>query len=230
MNRSESQEKNFGRNLLRIGLVTAGALAVWGLAGCADKAVRPVSGAPAPALPWWVASPSAPLPHGFPAPGPLGDVVIKQYPAYRAAVARGDGSSSDGSLFFPLFNHIEQRNIAMSSPVALTYDAAAPKGGSEPARSMAFIYGDAETGKPGTDGPVDVVSFPPGLFASLGVTGSYTQEHYQVTLKKLRAWLEEHHGDYSIAGEPRYLAYNSPFVLPFMRYGEVQIPVQRTVH
>src|SRR2546421_10092804 len=97
--------------------------AAWMLTGCAEQGARETHDAGTPALPWWVASPSAPLPRGFPAPGPLGEVAIKEYPAYRAAVARGDEKSSDGKLFYPLFNHIEQHNIAMSSPVALTYAA-----------------------------------------------------------------------------------------------------------
>ena len=183
-------------------------------------------------VPWWVSSPGAPLPQGFPLPGPLDEVVIKQYPAYRAAVNRADASStSPGNLFFPLFNHIEENHISMSAPVELSYpkNAEGAKGRSDAMESMAFIYGTPQTGKPGADGKVTVVDVPPMTVASIALAGDYDAEHFQKGRDLLMAWLKQHADAYEAVGEARYLAYNSPFTLPFTRLGEAQIAVRAKV-
>lgn len=211
----------FLRSLLSLGLIT-------GVAGCAATSA-PTS---TPPLPWWVAQPSAPLPKGFPPPGPLDQIVIKQYPPYRAAIvtSASDASTTNG-MFFPLFNHIEKNQVSMSSPVEIGYappatTAAARPQSPAPAQSMAFIYGDTTVGKPGPDGNVQVRDFPALTVVSLGVAGSYSDEHFAIAYARLADWLAAHPDQYTRAGHPRYLAYNSPFVLPFSRYGEVQIPIR----
>ena len=212
-------------------LVLAGLCPAW-LAGCATQQPAPKGVEAKPGIPWWVAPPSAPLPEGFPKPGPVDEVIVKQYPAYRAAVAdrdvaQGGRSTSDG-LFYPLFNHIESHHIAMSSPVEMTYQQPAT---SQPdvkvpsLESMAFIYTSPTVGEAGKDGPVRVVDVPATTVASVGVIGSYDEQHFLAGKAKLDAWLAAHASEYAAAGKPRHLAYNSPFVLPFMRYSEVQIPV-----
>jgi hypothetical protein len=188
----------------------------WLLIGCAATPS-------APALPWWVARPSAELPKGFPPPGPVDEIIIKEYPAYRSAVMRSaDGKSTANDLFFPLFSHIEKNRIPMSSPVEMTY--ASPETANP--QSMAFIYGDREQGKPGADGKVQVVDFPAVRVLSVGVTGSYSDDRFAAAYAKLRQWLAAHADEYVRDGAPRYLAYNSPLVLPFARYGEVQVPMR----
>jgi hypothetical protein len=192
------------------------------LGGCAAQS--------ASALPWWVASPSAPLPKGFPQPGPPGQVIVKDYPDYRAAVTRSgdDAKGGTNSLFFPLFDHIQKNQIAMSAPVEMTYASSQEHESKDSSpRSMAFIYGDPSAGKLGTDGPVQVMEVPAMTVASIGVTGTYTEEHFREAQGQLQAWLKDHASQYVVAGNPRYLAYNSPFVLPFMRYGEVQVPIRQ---
>ena len=176
----------------------------------------------------WLAAPSADLPQGFPAPGPLGQIILKDYPAYRAAVATasaGSGRSGD-ALFYPLFNHIKRHEIPMSAPVEMEY--AAPEDAARPARapvSMAFIYTKPDVGRTGPDRDVQVVDVPAQKVVSIAVRGSYTPERFWQAFAQLKAWLNAHHAAYRAAGQPRYLAYNSPFVLPFMRSGEVQIPI-----
>jgi hypothetical protein len=42
----------------------------------------------------------------------------------------------------------------------------------------------------------------------------------------LKAWLAAH-PEWSAAGPPRMLAYNSPFVPWFLKFAEVQVPLTR---
>ena len=58
----------------------------------------------------------APLPEGFPGPGPLGRVVVKNYPKYRAARVEG------GNSFWTLFQHIKRNDVQMTAPVAQMSD------------------------------------------------------------------------------------------------------------
>jgi hypothetical protein len=208
--------------------------------GCAGQ--PPASGVPDPALP--VAPPppatravattqgaapgkpflfdEASLPKGFPPPGAVGEVVVKQYPASRVAVTAG--TDQDG-MFRPLFQHIKRHEIPMSSPVEITWsDEPAPGDQSRPV-TMAFVYRDPGIGSPGADGAVRVVDVPPQAYLSVGERGSYDRSHLTDGLRQLRAWLAAHPGRYAVTGPPRYLGYNSPFVPPFMRFGEVQLPI-----
>lgn len=175
----------------------------------------------------------AELPKGFPEPGPVGEIVVKQYPAYRAArTAMTDGQ---GSAFGVLFNHITRNKIEMTAPVEMTYDR--PDGeagggggaGGKPAalrpRAMAFLYGRPDLGEAGEGGKVEVVDVPAATAVSAGVRGAYTDDRLRKSAAKLEAWLKKNADRYEPAGPPRYLGYNSPFVPPWSQYGEVQIPV-----
>ena len=60
----------------------------------------------------------AKLPEGFPQPGPVGSVIVKEYPAYRLARTRAGGG--DGGMFMRLFRHIERNDVKMTAPVEMT--------------------------------------------------------------------------------------------------------------
>lgn len=170
----------------------------------------------------------AKLPKGFPPPGPVGQVIVKDYPAARAAVVHSDAfdkQADEGKMFTPLFNHIKRNEIAMSAPVEMTWSPSSAKGADAEPVSMAFFYGNPSIGQPGADGSVQVLDLPPLKVVSVGVRGSYNSKHFEVALEQLRAWLAANTGKYSVTGPPRYLGYNSPFVPWFLRYGEVQLPV-----
>lgn len=166
------------------------------------------------------------LPEGFPPPGPVDEVIIKQYPKSRAAVVQASAvDGGENKMFRSLFNHIKSNNIAMSAPVDMTWSD--PDGADRAANetAMAFIYVDPTIGKPGPDGVVQVVDLPAQTMLSIGVRGSYSQNNFAAGLKQLKNWLAKHAGEYRVAGPPRYLGYNSPFVPWFMKFGEVQLPV-----
>lgn len=194
----------------------------------ATSATAPQPHVAQPGASAWVAAPSADLPQGFPPPGPVGQIMVKNYPAYRAAVATagtGSGRKND-ALFFLLFKHIQRHDIPMSAPVEMQY--AQPEGDGASARapaSMAFIYGRPAIGQPGPDGAVQVVDVAAQQVVSIAVRGSYTAQRFWTAVAQLQAWLDANKTQYRPTGQPRYLAYNSPFVLPFMRSGEVQIPI-----
>jgi hypothetical protein len=174
------------------------------------------------------------LPTGFPPPAAVGAVVVKRYPASRVATT---GGTDPNGMFMPLFNHIKRHDIAMTAPVEITWtDPQSPGPATRPdARAdawvdarpvaMAFVYRDASLGSPGPDGAVRVVDVPAQTFLSVGVRGGYDRDHFVGGLKQLRDWLAAHPGQYGVTGPPRYLGYNSPLVPPFMRFGEVQLPI-----
>jgi len=172
----------------------------------------------------------AKLPAGFPSPGPIGEVIVKEYPAYRMArVHRGKGGVTGGPnvMFRPLFNHIKRNDIPMTAPIEIRYPEQSESG--DGAASMAFLYGEPSWGTSGadaTDQRVVVEDVPAMTVVSIGVRGSYTDANFKKALGKLTEWLQQHEQQVRVNGPPRYMGYNSPFVIGFLKYGEVQLPVE----
>ncbi len=178
--------------------------------------------------PWLVSE--ANLPEGYPAAGPVDEVVIKTYPPHRLARVRSDGGT-DG-MFWKLFNHIKRNDIAMTAPVEMSWgDNTAPaaigvKPASEP-NAMAFLYREPTLGDAGADpedGTVMVEDVPELKVVSIGLRGSYGKKTFLQGYETLTAWLADH-PEWQAAGSPRTLGYNSPMVPGFMKFSEVQIPV-----
>ena len=224
-----------------VSLLSTSGLLMLAMAACspsphtpAASTQPPTTQAASPAKPTWVAGPSAPLPQGFPPPGPVGTIIIKHYGPCRMALTTSSSQrQGNGSLFMPLFRHIESNHIAMSSPVVMTYHAVEPHSAAadagtpaEKINSMAFVYQSTRIGHDGSFGPVQVKDVPAMTVASIGVRGSYTAGRFARAKAKLDAWLAAHAAEYRQDGPARYLGYNSPFVLPFLRFGEVQIPIE----
>ena len=173
----------------------------------------------------------AKLPKGFPPPGPVGQVIVKDYPEARAAVVHSAAvgkEADEGRMFRSLFNHIKSHEIAMSAPVEITWSPSPEKNADAEPVAMAFFYGEPNIGQPGSDGTVEVLDMHPLKVVSVGVRGSYNREHFGAALDQLHAWLAAHPSKYIVTGPPRYLGYNSPFVPWFLRYGEVQLPIVDT--
>ena len=168
---------------------------------------------------WYVDS--APLPEGWPELTPVGDVEIRKYPTYRAAVVtEKNGRSGTTPMFRALFQHISTNDIPMTSPVDMSYEAT----DSDRMTGMAFLYRTPELGPIGTDGVVRVEDVAPRAYASTGVRGSYSEAHHREGLERVEEWISKQ-SSWKADGPSRYLGYNSPFVPWFWRYGEVQVPV-----
>lgn len=164
----------------------------------------------------------AELPRGFPAPTPVGEIQLKQYPAYRLARAE----SQNDSGFMRLFTHIKLNGIAMTAPVEMTYQTT-----TQPAPQqidMAFLYGDPQAGKPGSKfGGVTVQDVAAMETVTIGLKGDSERTKLAEIEQRLETWLKEHAPDYVRAGPLRLMGYNSPQIRPELRYYEVELPVKK---
>ena len=157
------------------------------------------------------------LPSGFPEPGPVGEIVVKDYPAYRAAtVAQGRRGA-----FMKLFRHIKRNDIAMTAPVEMGVTGESGSTG-----SMAFLYGKPTIGQTGTDGDVVVKDRPAMTVLSIGLRGNSSNAATRDAVAQLQQWLGSQQ-TYVATAPPRLMTYNSPMIPSHMRYWEVQIPVTR---
>jgi hypothetical protein len=184
---------------------------------------RALAAEPTPSKPMMVSE--AKLPQGFPAPGPVGEVIVKTYPAHRLA-RTGAGDGGDNRMFMRLFGHIKRNDIAMTAPVTMDWSGEpAERGGPE---SMAFLYAEPDLGAAGpdpADAAVTVEDVPEATVASIGLRGSYGEKTFRKGAEKLDAWLAGH-PEWEPAGPPRMLAYNSPFVPGLLKYSEIQRPIR----
>lgn len=167
---------------------------------------------------------SAPLPDGWPALTPVGEVQVRTYPVVRAAMVRDVDLPKDGqgAMFRELFRHIKQRDIAMTAPVEMSYSES--DDGSPTMAEMGFYYRRLDMGEAGPAGAVRVVDQAEQAFATVGTRGSYSASRYARGLELIEAFLAGS-SQWQAAGEPRFLGYNGPFTPWFWRYGEVQVPV-----
>ncbi len=171
----------------------------------------------------------APLPAGYPAPTPPGSIELKQYPMARRAEVSGQGRPDDRgeSGFWPLFNHIQSRDIPMTAPVEMDY---AGMSVDEPTRieswTMAFLYEDTEQGQLERDGNVEVVDTEPVTVISIGVQGRYGVAPVSRGVSALKQWLDAN-PEWEVIADPRALNYNGPMRPPSLWWSEVQLPVRR---
>jgi hypothetical protein len=166
----------------------------------------------------------APLPEGFPEPMPVGEVGVKQYPAYRLARAV-DGN--EGRAFNQLFQHIQRNNIEMTAPVEMTFEKTTA--GEMRSLDMAFLYQSRELGKPGEDKSVKVLDVGPVTTIAIGCRGATDRPRIAEAERRLATWLEANRDKFAAAGPIRMMGYNSPFVPVSLRYFEVEIPVKAVV-
>jgi len=173
-----------------------------------------------------------PLPEGYPAPTPPDAIELKHYPPVRRAGIGGSMSPDWGMnfAFFPLFNHIKRREIAMTSPVELDYAGLDAPGATRPTEwTMSFLYRTPELGPTGIDAAdtrVLVEDITPVTVVALGLRGPYKLERVTSGLVVLRDWLAGQ-SEWEEAGDPRAFFYNGPEVRARDKWSEVQLPVRR---
>jgi hypothetical protein len=199
-----------------------------------DPAVKPVVTAEGCQLKDMGMIVEAPLPEGYPAPTPPGMIELKTYPSVRRAEYSASGSTNFGMNvgFWPLFNHIKDRNIAMTSPVEMDYRPEGERSPLEPMKdtggtwTMSFLYRTADLGPTGEDGRVKVVDNPELTVIAIGMRGGYGMGSVNAGLEELSKWFAGQ-SEWEPAGEPRGLNYNGPQVPQRRKWSEVQVPVRR---
>lgn len=171
------------------------------------------------------------LPEGYPVPTPPGAIDIKKYPAARRAEVTGEMNADIGMNigFWPLFQHIQRNEIAMTSPVEMDYrEWNGPRGGNPEAWTMSFLYRTPDMGSVGSDGRVKIVDTQPIIMLSIGMNGPYRLAAVRTGVTKLQEWLATQSEWQAMEGaEPRAMFYNDPSVPDRFKWMEVQLPVQR---
>ena len=156
---------------------------------------------------------------GFPTPGPVSEIVVKDYPVYRAA--KFENSNGQNMAFMRLFSHIKSNSIAMTAPVEMNLNQNTER------IDMAFLYQNTALGKTGdANGGVKVLDLPAQKYLSIGVLGRETKTTVKSAVEKLEQWLKNQ-SELKAVGKPRLLGYNSPMVPADRRFWEVQIPVEK---
>ncbi|MFM7051792.1 MAG: heme-binding protein [Planctomycetota bacterium] len=176
----------------------------------------------------------SPLPAGYPEPTPPGSIDIKRYPTVRRAEFVSSGSPASGMNmgFFPLFNHIKKKDIAMTSPVEMDYrgmwdlDTGKRESDAAPSWTMSFLYRTAELAPTGKDGNVQVVDRPEMTVVSVGMNGPYGTGVMEKGLGMLAEWLKAN-PEWEPCGDPRAFHYNGPYIPNRVKWSEIQIPVRR---
>jgi len=176
----------------------------------------------------------APLPAGYPAPTPPGSIDLKTYPVVRRAEITAKGSTMVGMnfAFFPLFNHIKDRDIAMTSPVEMDYRGMESEGNpyqldeSKGEWTMSFLYRQREQGPTGEAGRVKVRDNDQVTVLSVGLKGPYGIGRVNEGLPILESWLKAH-PEWERAGDVRAFSYNGPQVRNSNKWSEVQLPVRK---
>jgi hypothetical protein len=135
-----------------------------------------------------------------------------------------------GNGFWPLFNHIKKRDIAMTSPVEMDYTGMLGDNGQltdeQGSWTMSFLYRQVEQGPVGgAERGVKVEDNPEITVISIGMMGGYGMNRVNQGLAKLQDVLAKQ-DRWVVAGEPRSLSYNGPQIAFKRRWSEVQIPVK----
>ena len=174
----------------------------------------------------------APLPEGFPGATKPGRIEVKSYPAYRSAVAKGEGMTtrSGDFMFWALFRHITKSNVEMTAPVINTYKTPGmiQQSGKRGDLTMEFLYESPTQGQAGAGvGAVEVVDHPAATYVCIGIQGDMSDEKLAEAHRRLESWLEEHRAEWIAAGDPRRLGYHGPMTPAARRLWEVQVPVKK---
>lgn len=176
------------------------------------------------------ASITTPLPAGYPAPTPPGAIDIKTYPSVRRAQISGSVTPDLGMNvgFFPLFNHIKRRDIAMTSPVEMDYTGMSNSADNPDGWTMAFLYRTPELGDVGADERderVKVLDTEPVTVLAIGLQGFYSVGRIRDGIGVLEKWLADN-PQWEAAGDARAFYYNGPEKRNRDKWAEAQLPIR----
>ncbi|MEM7756417.1 MAG: heme-binding protein [Planctomycetota bacterium] len=158
----------------------------------------------------------SPLPDGYPRPTAPGVVELKYFPSARRAEF-GGASNSGMRGFWPLFQHISSRDIAMTAPVEMDMDT--------DGMTMSFLYQTRELGPVGeAEQGVVVRDTEPMWVVSKGFKGARTGSRVTQSLAELRAMIDELDG-WKATDQTRWMGYNGPSTPRNKQWWEVQITV-----
>ncbi|MBC2601992.1 heme-binding protein [Puniceicoccus vermicola] len=149
---------------------------------------------------------------------PVGEIEIKKLPGATLIVSKSGKSyfEEDNQLFRPLFRYIQDRDIAMTTPVEAEINPG----------EMFFYIGDGVESEELTNtDDVTVRELPERSVASIGVRGSYSSSNFQEAKAKLEAWLANQ-SDWRATGDAKGVFWDGPFTLWFLKRFEVHIPVE----
>ncbi|MBX9738233.1 MAG: heme-binding protein, partial [Phycisphaerales bacterium] len=178
-----------------------------------------------------------PLPVGYPAPTPPGAIELKRYPVVRRAQVSGTVSPDMASnlAFFPLFNHIKRRDIAMTSPVEMDYSNLRTRIDQEErpigpsAWNMAFLYRTTDQGPTGEDernSNVVVLDAEPVTVVSMGMQGGYALARTTDAVLQLEQWLAANPQWEAVNEDARAFFYNGPDRRNKDKWAEAQLAVR----
>jgi len=158
----------------------------------------------------------APLPKGWPEPGPYNQVSEKTYPAYRAAFTDGKGQTG---AFWRLFGHIKKNDIPMTAPVEMAMEKNETSSSMSMA-SMAFLYQDTEVGETGADGKkIEVRDVP----AQKVISYTWMGDKNDAAVKTAKDALEKALAEKQLKAKSfRLLGYNGPGTPRSKRTHELQ--------
>ena len=147
---------------------------------------------------------------------PVDEYQIRELPAGRWLVSKGDGRYFDSSskMFRKLFSYIKENEVSMTVPVVGHLDEA----------EMRFYLGSEASDDLVDSDKVQIVSVPARRVAALGASGSYTQKNVDVAINSLEVWIKNEE-KIQPAGEPYAVFWDGPFKLWFLKQFEIHIPI-----
>lgn len=154
-------------------------------------------------------------------PTASGVIEVKSLPAGRLLESVSKKSYFDGSngLFRPLFNYIQQHDIAMTTPVEARLD---------PGAMYFWVSAEQEKKAEKNTANVRVIDVPERKVVALGGRGSYSEDNFKEARAKLMMWLADH-PEFEPVGEPFAVYWNGPFTPWFMKRYEVQVEIKELV-
>ncbi len=123
--------------------------------------------------------------------------------------------NSSGSLFRPLFRHIQQNDISMTVPVEARI---------EPGQMLFWIAHDQLDKADTSTNEVTIVNLPERRVVAAGGKGSYNEENFRRLEAKLLTWLSDN-PHWETVGEATGVYWSGPTTPWFLKTFEVHFEV-----